>query len=204
MPSYIEFDKQSSFPTPNNQGKTIFGIDTTGQAILKDNSGTINLTNGVSSISNLLLNTATIGPKVSFTKTNYGSEVDVIILGYLEITRGNNSGIFNIAQEEGYNGDSPKYTKWNSRFTDSTNYGWSNVGNSTDSSRNFDSWYNSVDGAAGNNILHNDFIMFFNGSKIEGYTGTNKFYLIKFTKWTPGNAGGGMLAKILYENTTNP
>jgi hypothetical protein len=51
-------------------------------------------------------------PIISFTKTNYGSEVDVISEGVLEITRGENGPIFNIALEESSNGVNPDGTEW--------------------------------------------------------------------------------------------
>lgn len=39
MPSYIEFDKESSFPSSSNISKVIFGINSTGQAVVVDSSG---------------------------------------------------------------------------------------------------------------------------------------------------------------------
>jgi hypothetical protein len=54
---------------------------------------------------------------VYFTKTNYQSEVDVIIEGRLEITRGDNRGIYNKAVENSWNGDGPSGTEWNSVYT---------------------------------------------------------------------------------------
>jgi hypothetical protein len=59
-----------------------------------------------------------IGPLVEFTKTNFGSEVDVIIEGVLEITRGNNGPIYNSAVESSSNRNiSPSGTLWNSRLS---------------------------------------------------------------------------------------
>lgn len=63
-----------------------------------------------------------IGSFVTFTKTNYGSEVDIIIPGVLEITRGDNSGIYNIVTESSWNGSvSPDDTEWNSIYTQPNN-----------------------------------------------------------------------------------
>jgi len=63
-----------------------------------------------------------IGEEVIFTKRNYGSEIDVIIPGVLEITRGSNQGIYNIAVEGSWNsGGSPSDTEWNSIFTEPNN-----------------------------------------------------------------------------------
>lgn len=59
----------------------------------------------------------TSGPVITFTKTNYGSEVDVIVPGVLEITRGNNNQIYNIAVEPNAGGGSPQGTQWNSEYT---------------------------------------------------------------------------------------
>ena len=156
MPSYIELDKQSSFPPSSNVGKVIFGINSSGEVILKNSDGTTN-NFGPGSTNNLSINTYTMGEKVSFTKTNYGSEVDVIIPGFLEITRGDNSGIYNSALEGNYQSTSPSGTQWNSYFTDNLNYGWGNIGNFQ--SRSVDYWVNSVNNNAGNNILNYDFIM---------------------------------------------
>lgn len=54
---------------------------------------------------------------VYFTKTNYQSEVDVIIEGRLEITRGNDNPIYNSAAENGWSNDTPFGTLWNSVHT---------------------------------------------------------------------------------------
>jgi len=55
---------------------------------------------------------------VYFTKLNYGSEVDVIIPGRLEIRRGNNGAIYNYVEEGGWNQNvSPQGTEWNSIYT---------------------------------------------------------------------------------------
>lgn len=51
-------------------------------------------------------------PIITFTKTNYGSEVDIIEAGVLEITRGNNGVIYNIAEEGSANNNSPLNTEW--------------------------------------------------------------------------------------------
>ena len=41
MPSYIELDKQASFPSASNAGKVIFGIDTLGQAVTVNDQGIV-------------------------------------------------------------------------------------------------------------------------------------------------------------------
>ena len=60
---------------------------------------------------------------VFFTKTNYGSEVDIIVEGSLEITRDNGNGaIYNRVDEEGWsNNQSPLGTEWNSIYTQFNN-----------------------------------------------------------------------------------
>lgn len=122
----------------------------------------------------------TVGPKVVFTKTNYGDEVDVIIPGVLEITRGNNQGIFNYALQESYSGGGPENTNWNSYYTDNNNYGWHKL---TDvNSRSYSSWVDSVDQCPPCNI-GKELIM------IE--TTTGRTFLVKFLEWTQNNEGGG-------------
>lgn len=59
---------------------------------------------------------------VYFTKTNYGNQVDIIVEGSLEITRGNNGAIYNIAEEANWNNNvSPFGTEWNSIYTQVNN-----------------------------------------------------------------------------------
>jgi len=53
------------------------------------------------------------GPTISFTHSNYGSEVDVIEPGVLEITRGEYGPVYNSAMESESNGENPKGTLWN-------------------------------------------------------------------------------------------
>jgi hypothetical protein len=75
----------------------------------------------------------TTGSTVVFTKTNYGSEVDVIVPGVLEITRGNQNGIYNVATEGSWNGSvSPDDTEWNSIYTEPNNgerFAYNTIGN---------------------------------------------------------------------------
>ena len=59
----------------------------------------------------------TMGSIISFTKSDYGNEVDVIIPGVLEITRGNQQGIYNSATEGSFNSSvSPSGTQWNTPY----------------------------------------------------------------------------------------
>jgi len=211
MPSYIELDQNATFPSASGAGKVVFGINALGAAVVVDDNGNTlmlsqsaatgsgifsgsfygdgsGLTNvpgtgGGSADGNLILSfvSSSIGPKVTFTKTDYGSEVDYLTSGSMEITRGNNKGIFNIALEPNYNNGTntaPSGSEWNSKNTDSVNYGWSNLGNL--SSRAYDTWYNAGGGAynVGEELVMHDTI-------------NDKYYLIKFTQWTPGGNGGG-------------
>jgi hypothetical protein len=213
MPSYIELDQNAAFPNASGPGKVVFGINALGAAVVVDDNGNTlmlsqsaatgsgifsgsfsgdgsGLTNvpgtgGGSADGNIILSfvSSSIGPKVTFTKTNYGTERDYLTSGSMEITRGNNKGIFNIAKEPNYNDSTytaPSGSEWNSKWTDPTNYGWDNLGNL--SSRTYDTWRSAVDGNAARSI----------GEELVMHDTINdKYYLIKFTQWTPGGNGGG-------------
>ena len=72
-----------------------------------------------------------IGPEIYFTKTNYGNEVDIIIPGVLEITRGTSDGIYNSALEGSWSSSSPADTQWNSIYTTTNNgvfFGYNKIG----------------------------------------------------------------------------
>ena len=74
-----------------------------------------------------------LGPIITFTKTNNGNEVDVIVPGIIEITRGNQNGIYNVVSEFNWNGNlSPSGTTWNSIYTEPINgerFGFNVIGN---------------------------------------------------------------------------
>ena len=134
----------------------------------------------ITSTVQLGLDFSTIGPKVTFTKTNYGSEVDVLIPGVLEITRGANQGIYNAALQSGYDTGAPENTLWNSYYTDNNFYGWYNLTNAF--FRNYDTWKNASNSYPPGNI----------GKELIMYeTTTNRMWLIKFLEWTQNDAGGG-------------
>jgi hypothetical protein len=118
---------------------------------------------------------AFVGPIISFTKTNYGFEVDYIDEG-LAITRGDAQGIFNIAVEEQYDRDnhtSPANTEWNAD-------GWEDLANVT--SRTYTTWRESL----GTNVAE------IVGQELIMHDLTNdKYYGIKFTQWTQGIDPGG-------------
>jgi hypothetical protein len=57
------------------------------------------------------------GEIIAFTHSSYGSEVDIIEPGVLEITRGEYGPIYNSAVENESNGNNPTGTLWNSLYT---------------------------------------------------------------------------------------
>jgi hypothetical protein len=126
-----------------------------------------------------------LDPEITFTKTDYGSEIDVIDSG-LAITRGNNQGIYNSILENDWDDNtnvpyggrpSPANTEWNST-------GWDDLTNV--SARTYTTFWSAVGGSLGNNVLNKFLIMH--------DTVNNKYYKIDFTVW--GNAGAG--APITY------
>lgn len=133
--------------------------------------------------SKLTLDYNSVGPKVVFTKKNYGSEVDVIIPGILEITRGDDQGLYNSAIENQYNDfgwNGPANTEWNSYWNDNSNYGWRNLTNL--SARAYNNWLSAVDGFPPHHV-NEEFVMH--------ETTTNRYFLIKFLSWTTNGYGGG-------------
>jgi len=124
--------------------------------------------------------TVTYGPQVDFSTGAYGTEVDVIIAGQLEITRGNQQGIYNSAKEGNYYRGggtwySPIDTLWNSD-------GWGDLSNTP--YRSFQSWRDSYRSKVGTPSIGNlEFIM--------KHVPTNRYWLIKFTGWGQGGGNGG-------------
>ena len=109
-----------------------------------------------------------VEPTVYFTKTNYGSEIDVIVEGSLEITRGNNGGIYNYADEGGWDQNvSPSGTLWNSIYTQPEN------GNSFS------------DNKIGNQFKGNYILNEFSLNDVKSYIGANQFL-----GYTRGNSIG--------------
>lgn len=120
-----------------------------------------------------------IGSPVTFTKAGYDNPIIVNdpIDTNVTISRGNNQGIFNVALETSWTTNgyiSPDGTEWNSD-------GWSTLKNITQ--RTYDTFYNSVGGQLGNNIVGLELIMH---DTING-----RYYAIKFSSWTPSGDGGG-------------
>jgi hypothetical protein len=134
-----------------------------------------------------------IGPKVSFLKTP-STPVDVIIPGKLEITRGNNGGIYNSATEGGFNQtQSPQYTRWNTQYVDPENTNWSSL---TDiENRTYVLWKVAITTPSGYSAPP----MYVGMQSIMKYDdgSTVKYYLIVFTKWQAN--GGGAFGYDRYE-----
>jgi hypothetical protein len=120
-------------------------------------------------------------PVISFTKTNNGDEVDVLIADDGEgagvgITRDNNGGIYNPYRDDGWDEDvSPSGTQWNID-------GWDNLTNVE--SRTYQPLYAAFGfGGLGNKIVGAECVMYLPDN--------DKYYAVKFTQWTQNNAGGG-------------
>ena len=120
--------------------------------------------------------TPSYGPEVIFTATNYGTEVDPIIPGVLELTRANQNGIYNSVSESYYSRySSPVNTVWNGG-------GWSNICNYT--TRSYSDWLSALNNVnrQPNNIVGLEMVM--------KHVPTNRYWLIKFTDWQGGAQGG--------------
>jgi len=121
------------------------------------------------------------GEAVSFTKTDNGSEVDILIAddgagAGVGITRDGNNGIYNPYREGSWDSDvSPGGTLWNID-------GWTDL---TDvESRDYVPLYEAFGfGGLGNKIVGTECVMYLPDN--------GKYYAVKFTQWTQGNAGGG-------------
>lgn len=117
------------------------------------------------------------GAIVSYTHPDYTelTNIDIIISGQLELTRGNANGIYNIAVESAWsNSVSPSGTEWN-------NDGWSNITNLK--TRTYDNLYDAVGGGLGYNLPNAELIM--------RHIPTDRYWKIKFSSWTQGGGGGG-------------
>lgn len=110
-----------------------------------------------------------------FTKTDEGSEVDLIAPS-VEITRGENGGIYNAAEEEEWDSDeSPLGTLWNVD-------GWDDLTDVT--SRQYLKFYVAAgSGNLGKRLVGQQFVM--------KDTINNEYWKIQFTSWTPQGNGGG-------------
>ena len=127
-----------------------------------------------------------VGQTIYFTKTNYGSEIDVIVPGSLEITRGNNGAIYNSTEEGSWNGNNPLGTEWNSVYTQSNN------------GQNFE------DNSIGNEFKGNYIKNYFQNNTIGNYTGGNEFlgefYDNKMGNYTHNNDFNGYVSGNYWGN----
>lgn len=115
----------------------------------------------------------TEGPTVYFTKTNYGEEVDVIYSGSVEITRGNNGSIYNIAVEGGSNSSSPANTEWNSIYTQPFNGSYFQD--------------NRIDNEFKGNYIRDGFYQ----NNVGSYVGSNHF---------SGQTGDNLIGSYVFDN----
>lgn len=124
-----------------------------------------------------------VGSPEIFTSVDFGTEVDIIIPGILEITRDDNKGLYNVAQEVSFDQSgytSPIGTEWNSIYTDNTLNGWSDLSNLGE--RTYDTWSNA----------HGfDPVGSIGWEQVMRETITGRYFKIKLLSWTSGGAGGG-------------
>jgi hypothetical protein len=113
------------------------------------------------------------GPAVTFTKTNYGDEVDEISEG-LHITRGEQGWLYNPLEEEGHDDDTPTGSLWN-------NDGWDDFGNVESRT------YTSLESIWGGN-----FVNIVGAKMVMLDTTTGKYWAIEFLSWTNNQQGGGV------------
>jgi hypothetical protein len=113
-----------------------------------------------------------IGDLITFTKTNYGNEVDIIVPGVVEITRGSQNGIYNIVSENSWDYNvSPQDTEWNSIYTapnNGSNFRYNQIGNDFQNNNignNFQD--NQIRNDFRNNNITNDFRSNVIGSSFE-------------------------------------
>jgi hypothetical protein len=123
-----------------------------------------------------------VGEAVTFTKTNDGSEVDILIPNLFNsgdgvgITRDGNNGIYNPYREGSWDSDvSPGGTLWNID-------GWADL---TDvESRTYTNFYAAFgNGGLGNKVIGAECVMYLPDN--------GKYYAVKFSQWTQGQNGGG-------------
>ena len=120
------------------------------------------------------------GALVSFTHTNNGTEVDILIAddgdgAGVGITRDNNQGIYNPYRDDGWSSSvSPSGTLWNID-------GWTDL--SDIESRTYTAFNSAFGGGLGNRVVGTECVMYLPDN--------GKYYAVKFTQWTQNNQGGG-------------
>ena len=102
-----------------------------------------------------------IDPAIIFTKTNNGNEIDVIIPGVVEITRGSQYGIYNVILDPPPSSGAwpgPSDTEWNSIYNVSNNGKYfSNNKIGTNFSSKIIGSYFGYNGSPQGNIINDDF-----------------------------------------------
>jgi len=135
------------------------------------NTAEFTATNAVTHLN--LIGTPYAGPLITFTKTNYGDEVDEISEG-LHITRGEQGWLYNPLEEERHDDDTPTGSVWN-------NDGWDDFGNVESRT------YTSLESIWGGNFSN------IPGAKMVMLdTTTGKYWAIEFLSWTNNQQGGGV------------
>jgi hypothetical protein len=114
-----------------------------------------------------------VGTAVTFTKTNYGDEVDEISEG-LHITRGEQGWLYNPLEDEGHNDDTPTGSVWN-------NDGWDDFTNVESRT------YSSLESIWGGN-----FVNIVGAKMVMLDETTGKYWAIEFLSWTNNQQGGGV------------
>jgi hypothetical protein len=119
-----------------------------------------------------LVGTPYAGPLITFTRTDYGDEVDEISEG-LHITKNDQGWLYNLLEDEGHDDNTPTGSLWN-------NDGWDDFSNVESRT------YTSLESIWGGNFAS------IPGAKmIMLDTTTGKYWAIEFLSWTNNNQGGG-------------
>jgi hypothetical protein len=138
------------------------------------------------------------GSVIAFTHSNYGSEVDIIVPGVLEITRGENGPIYNSAVEIESNGRNPQGTLWNSTYILSYNkvnhYLFDLSGVEQDNIETYDGYSNNWNGSVYSlsEVLEDTTYVINNNNpteftQVSGYYGdSNEVYRLSDTTGNPG------------------
>ena len=119
-----------------------------------------------------LVGTPYASPLITFTRTDYGDEVDEISEG-LHITKNDQGWLYNLLEDEGHDDNTPTGSLWN-------NDGWDDFGNIESRT------YATLESIWGGNFAN------IPGAKmIMLDTTTGKYWAIEFLSWTNNQQGGG-------------
>lgn len=130
-----------------------------------------------------------IGEKVSFRKENYADPIksrDVLIKGVLEITRGNNGGLYNTVYQSNYSNQGPLNTEWNTQYINAADTSWAPLWDIQN--RTYLKWQVAIETPGTGNAAPPQYVGM---HTIMRELTTNTYWLIIFTEWTPGGNGGG-------------